>query len=224
MKLADELRRIRIDLGDVRKTRFTDEQLLFDLNTALCETWIQRPDLFATTQAIKLKPGDLQSDASCCRILSVDAIVDGTGKILASVTTTHDDDPSPFRKASCLRGNAALAQSYLAALSEQPPNEFTVTPYLPAGVNAWARVRQSCPPKPFTLEDLNADIDERLWCEIRLPIHEFFLALARRSAPRSASDLAMAKGDLQLFGALLATRNGKSRKARAATGDGGSAA
>jgi hypothetical protein len=224
MKLADELKRIRIDLGDVRKSRFTDEQLLFDLNTALCETWVQRPDLFATTKAIQLKAGDLQSDENCCRILSVDAIVDANGKIIASVTTANEDDPAPFKKASCLRGNAALAQTYTASLSEQPAGEFTITPYLPTGIKAWARVRQSCPPKSFTLEDLNVEVDERLWCEIRLPIHEFFLALARRSAPRSASDVAMAKGDLQLFGALLATRNGKSRKARAATGDGGSAA
>jgi hypothetical protein len=172
------------------------------INDALCQIQQIRPELFAVSRSIKLKPGDEQVLDDCDLLLSVDAVTDAQGNKLGSVLMQElrlNRIASLF-PARCmpepLPGHLPQPANYTAIPDPVILNRFTVSPAVPKGADVHFRIRVSSIPQFF--DDYEADASVPCAQYSLILMYAKSLALKRMS-PDSPAAIKEANGLMTMF-------------------------
>jgi len=223
MDLASLLYRLRHDLGDLRRRRWPDDQILLSyLNEGLCELYQARPELFARTCAVELKPGTEQCVESCCQIMCITGVFDANGKRVASINESAEDDPEieyPLEKASCLSGSAWSSTTDRTVTRYKGAKQcFSIEPAITDCDTLSVKAEVACQPPPLTL-DMAGDIDGIIGCSQMGPVLHYALAMARRGPIASAAERQAAADDMSIFTGGVGVRAATDKRRKQECGD-----
>lgn len=149
----------QLELADVEGDRITPELYLFWLNEAYALVYNLRPDMFSRTYTMRLEPGVYQRPCACAKLLDVRDFADAAGAPVAAALKVKTGQDKFFSSTTSLAAAVCSASSATAVAGTPPytgpttyersafsPNEFYVTPAVPATGAFFANIVCSLPP------------------------------------------------------------------------------
>lgn len=190
--------------------RWTIEQLLGYWNEAMCVIFTLNPSKFKHSRVAKLKPGINQVIDDCSRVLSVLGVSDKDGNVLYEIDQDRDDFKlpwKPYRKAMCKQFMHSRDFRLLRyRIESDKDGSIFVKPAVPYGVDVYLKYICECKPTPFSINDLEADIEESNCTVASFGIH-WVLFRALMVDEESQSSTSLATNHLQLFFKLIEAKH-----------------
>jgi hypothetical protein len=157
MKLSDLIARLRLDIGDIDKDRYSDAHIVDMINEASCEIFDVRPDLFQKRVVVKLDVGDFQKPCCVDRIIDIEAVTDANGIVKKTLRVVDSSAQDAFGKENCgLVGDGLPSE---VSLDSEASNSFSVSPQVLPNQEVFVRILGAVRPQSMPFDDLTAKVD-----------------------------------------------------------------
>jgi hypothetical protein len=157
MKASDLVCSVRARIGDPNGVLVGTGTLLELINSAVCEHFELRPELYTAPKIVKLVAGSVQ-EPGCSNVVSVDVLTseDGTSEY-GKLRTVNEKASSLFtgRCGGKKVGGQTVPSS--ATLDPRMPGQFKVQPPVSKGQQLWARIY--CVESPCAIECENSEVE-----------------------------------------------------------------